>query len=195
MGLEVDSCRVGFDGWLVWGWRGDLATDIWWASEGEGLIAKVVAPLERSDPCEYGDFDFIRYNVAPQAVITASSAVDGFPPQNAADETPDHWNAATLAPQWVQFALAAPTEVEAIVLTVAQNPAGRSVHQIWLRQAGGALALVHTFDGVTHEGDVLTFRPAEPLVGVDLVRVVTTSLLELWPAWHEIEILTANLPE
>jgi len=194
MGLEVDSCRVGFDGWLVWGWRGDLSQDIWWASEGEGLIAKVVSPLERTDPCEYGDFDFIRYNVAPQAVITASSAVDGFPPQKVADETPEHWNAAALSPQWVQLELAAPTDVEAIVLTVAQDPAGRSVHQIWLRQAGGALALAHTLDGVTQEGDVLTFQPAEPLVGVDLVRVVTTSLLDLWPAWHEIEILTSTPP-
>ncbi len=76
------------------------------------MIAKVVAPVERPDPCEYGEFDFIRYNVAAQAMITASSAVDGLPAQNVADGTPDYWNAAALSPQWVQFELAAPTDIE-----------------------------------------------------------------------------------
>jgi hypothetical protein len=55
--------------------------------------------------------------------------------------------------------------------------------------------LVHTFDGVTDEGDVLTYTPEEPLIGVDLVRVVTTYALDVWPGWHEIEILTKTPPE
>ena len=194
LGLEVDSCRVGFDGWLVWAWRGDLSTDIWWASDGDGMIARVVSPLERPDPCVYGEFDFIRYNVAPQAVISASSFAPGFPPENAADETPEYWNSSAGTPQWIQFALAAPTDVEAIVLTNAQNPPGRSVHQLWVRKVGEPIALVHTFDGVTDEGDILSFTPEEPLIGVDLVRVVTTYLPDLWPAWHEVEILTRTPP-
>jgi hypothetical protein len=195
MGLEVAACRVGFDGWLVWGWRGDQLRDIWWASEGEGMIANVVAPVERPDPCAFGEFDFISYNVAPQATITASSAVDGFPAQNVADGTPNHWNAAALSPQWVELALANPTDIDAIVLTVAQDPPGLSVHQIWIRQVGADLKLVEAFNQVTTEGDILTFRPEEPLIGVDLVRVVTTSVLNLWPAWHEIEVLTKLPPE
>jgi hypothetical protein len=112
-----------------------------------------------------------------------------------ADGTPNYWNASALSPQWVELALAAPTDIDSIVLTVAQDPPGRSVHQIWVRQVGGVLTLVYTFDGVTDEGDILTFKPDEPLVGVDLVRVVTTSVLDLWPAWHEIEILTAVSPD
>jgi hypothetical protein len=195
MGLEVASCRVGFDGWLVWGWRGDELRDIWWASEGEGMIARVVAPIERPDPCQYGEFDFIRFNVAPQATITASSAVDGLPAQNVVDGTPNHWNAASFSPQWVELSLAFPTNVHAIVLTVAQDPPGASTHQIWARQVGGELTLVHTFDGTTAEGDILTFKPEEPLMNIELVRVVTTKLVNLWPAWHEIEILTAAPPQ
>ncbi len=195
MGLEVASCRVGFDGWLVWAWRGDELRDIWWASEGDGLIAKVIAPVERPDPCEYGEFDFIRYNVATQALVTASSAVDGFPGQNVADGTPAHWNAAALSPQWVQMELATPADVESIILTVAQDPPGPSTHQLWVRQVGGELTLVYTFDGVTTEGDILTYQTEEPLVDVELVKVVTTRLQDLWPAWHEIEILTATSPE
>ncbi len=63
-----------------------------------------------------------------------------------------------------------------------------------MRQSGGDLALVHTFDGPTDEGDVLTFTPESPLIGVDRVRVVTTYAGDLWPAWHEIEILTSTPP-
>jgi hypothetical protein len=192
LGLEVDSCRVGFDGWLVWAWRGDVAADIWWASEGEGMIARVVAPVERPDPCAYSEFDFIRFNVAPQATVTASSAVDANPVQFVTDETPRHWNAAAAAPQWVELALVAPTDVTGIVLSVAQDPPGPSIHELWVRQDGGELVLVQTFDGPTAEGDVLTYSPTEALTGVDLVRVVTTSIGDLWPAWHEIEILTAT---
>jgi len=66
------------------------------------------------------------------------------------------------------------------------------VHEIWVRQVNGNLTLVQTFDEITDEGDILTFRPEEPLIGVDLVKVVTTKVLDLWPAWHEIEILTAS---
>ena len=196
MGLEVDSCKVGFDGWLIWAWRGDESRDIWWASDGEAMIARVVAPVERPDPCAYGGFDFIRYNVAPQAAITASSAVDGAPARNVADGTPNLWNASALSPQWVQLELANPTDIESIILTVAQDPPGQSTHQLWVRQTGGELTLLHTFDGTTSEGDILTYQPHDPLIGVDLLKVVTTRLANnLWPAWHEIEILTVNPPD
>lgn len=194
MGMEVGSCQVGFDGWLVWSWRGDSADDIWWASEGDGLIARVVSPLERPDPCAYKTFDFIRFNVAPQAAVTASSAVAGQEPEHVADETGNIWNAAALAPQWIQLDLAAPTDVVSIRLVVAQDPPGRSVHELWIQQAGGGLTLAQTYDGVTESGDVLVFEPAEPLPGVEVVRVVTTYLIDLWPAWQEIEVLSATLP-
>ena len=194
LGLEVAACRAGFDGWLVWGWRGDESHDIWWASEGMGWIAQVVAPVERPDPCEYEVFNFIRFNVALQATVTASSALEGAPAENVADGTPKLWNASALSPQWVELALAAPADVVSIVLTVAQDPAGPSRHELWVRQAGGELVRVQVFEGVTAEGDVLAWDPAEPLMGVDLVRVVTTALGDLWPAWHEIEVLTQTPP-
>jgi hypothetical protein len=191
---QVESCAYGFDGWLFWTWGKNPSDEFWNAYEEDGVVAKVLAPLNRPDPCAYGDFDFVRFNAATRAVISASSYAPGFPPQLAADGTQEYWNSYAGAPQWIQFALPAPTDVEAIVLTVAQNPPGRSVHQLWVRKVGEAIALVHTFDGVTDEGDVLTFTPEEPLIGVDLVRVVTTYVLDLWPAWHEIEILTATPP-
>jgi hypothetical protein len=191
---QVESCEYGFDGWLFWTWGKNPQDEFWNVYEGEGAVGAVLAPADRPDPCAFGDFDFIRFNAARQATVTASSFAPGFPPQLAADGSHEYWNSYGGAPQWIQFALAAPTEVEAIVLTVAQDPPGRSVHQLWVRKAGETIALVHTFDGITGEGDVLTYTPEEALTGVDLVRVVTTYVLDLWPAWHEIEILTATPP-
>jgi hypothetical protein len=191
---QVESCNYGIDGWLFWTWGVNPQDEFWNAYEDDGVVATVLAPVNRPDPCAYGDFDFIRFNAASRAVITASSYALGYPPEQAADGSMDYWNSSAGAPQWIQFSLAAPTDVESIVLTVAQDPPGRSVHQLWVRQVGEPIALVHTFDGVTGEGDVLTYTPEEPLIGVDLVRVVTTYVLDLWPAWHEVEILTSTPP-
>ena len=192
---QVESCEYGFDGWLFWTWGNNTFDEFWNAYEGDGVVATVLAPADRPDPCVYGEFDFIRFNAAIGSEISASSYAPGFPPELAADGTQEYWNSSGGAPQWIQFKLAEPTEVEAIVLTVAQNPPVRSVHQIWVRQAGGELRLVHTIDEVTDEGDVLTFQPDEPLAGVEVVRIVTTSVLDLWPAWHEVEVLTRIPPE
>jgi hypothetical protein len=94
----------------------------------------------------------------------------------------------------VELSLPSPVDVTAIELAVAQDPPGRSIHEIWLKKSGEDFMLVHTFDGVTSEGDVLIFQPEEPLIGIESVKVVTTSILDLWPAWHEIEILTMTPP-
>ena len=44
MSLEVDACRAGFDGFILWGWRSDLLRDIYWATDGDMELAQVVAP-------------------------------------------------------------------------------------------------------------------------------------------------------
>ncbi|NOY57224.1 MAG: hypothetical protein GXP34_14755 [Actinobacteria bacterium] len=196
MRMQVESCEVGFQGWLVWSWRGDNFTDIWWASDGDAEIARVVSPAERPDPCAYRTFDFIRWNVALDATATASSAYPSTPAGYVNDGTPAHWNATGRAPQWVELALAQPTDIETIRLVVAQDPPGASVHELWIRRSGGNLERVHVFDGTTAEGDILTYEPPEPLTAVELVRVVTKRLAGgLAPAWHEIELLTRSNPD
>ncbi len=196
MDMEVQSCRVGFDGWIVWSWRGDIATDIWWASERKGLIAQVVSPLERPDPCAYGEFDFLVWNVATTASVSASSFYEGAPLVNVIDGTPELWNAAGAAPQWIELALAAPRNVDIFRLTVAQDPPGASVHELWVRRTGGDLERIYIFDGVTREGDVLIYEPPEPLTNVEVVRVVTRRIAgDLAPAWREIELITRSNPD
>jgi hypothetical protein len=195
MGMEVGACRAGFDGFLLWAWRGDQSPDIWWANESERQVARAVAPAERPDPCQYGEFDFARYNVALTAAASASSSVPGSAASNVNDGTSAHWNAAEAAPGFVELRLAAPAQIDEFVLVVAQDPPGPSVHQLWVQQTGGELERMHVFRGVTGEGDVLRYVPSEPLRDVEVVRVVTRELGDLAPAWHEIELLSSVPPD
>jgi len=158
--------------------------------------------LPESDPTTYAGWllDYLRdplseaaigpLNLALAATAKASSATTQSPASNVNDASPAHWNAAGVPPQYVQLGLDEPGTIQRFVLVVAQDPAGGSVHELWVRKVGGKLERVHVFEGVTGEGNVLVFEPAEPIMDVDLVRVVTTELAGgLWPAWHEIELI------
>ncbi len=192
MSMEVGACRAGIDGYLLWAWRGDALQDIYWASEGEGLVGQAIAPVNRPDPCEYGDFDFITYNAALTAKAKATSSVGGLGPSNINDGTNSYWNASGGAPQAVTLDLSAPRTISRFELVVAQDPPGRSVHELWVQVEGGKLKRVHTFDGKTSEGDVLAWEPAEPILGVTRVKVVTTYVGDLWPAWHEVVLVSPD---
>jgi len=72
---------------------------------------------------------------------------------------------------------------------VAQDPGGPSRHELWVRRTGGEPTLVQVFEGLTADGDVLRFEPAARLEAVELVRVVTTDVGDLFPAWKEIEVI------
>lgn len=193
MGLEVAACRVGIDGFITWAWRGDNNSGEYYATDGEREIAQVVAPVNRPDACEPAAFNFVRFNVARTATATATSERPGAEAARVNDDSPQHWNAAGRAPQWVQLDLAEPASVASIELVVAQDPPGPSVHELWVQQAGGGLVRVDVFDGVTTDGDVLRWAPATPLPDVVRVRVVTTSLPGLDPAWREIYVYSSEV--
>jgi hypothetical protein len=129
-------------------------------------------------------------NFAATAKVAASSEVNAWPATNAIDGTDAHWNASEPAPGYIQLRLAKAATIARFVLTVAQDPAGQSTHELWVRHVGGKLTRIHVFSGVTKEQQILTYEPATPLSDIDVVRVVTTKLAGgLWPAWHEIELL------
>ena len=123
------------------------------------------------------------------ARVSASSQLTGNPAANAVDGTLEHWNAADLAPQWIELSLQRPADVVRIALEVAQDPSGPSVHELWIGRAGNPMEMVTVFDGVTADGDVLVYQPDEPVEEVESIRVVTTTLGDLFPAWRDIEVL------
>jgi hypothetical protein len=122
------------------------------------------------------------------AAVGASSELPGSPATNVIDGGDAHWNAGGVAPQSIELRLAHAATIEEIRLRVAQDPAGASVHELWIGRTGGQVSMAIRFEGVTADGDVLIYRPDAPLTDVELVRVDTTDLGGLFPAWREIEV-------
>jgi hypothetical protein len=133
--------------------------------------------------------------VAPSGTVTASSELPGAEAAKAIDGGIEHWNAAERAPGWIEIGLPTPAIIDGIELWVAQDPAGPSAHELWIRVGDGAFELAHIFEGVTSEGDVLVYEPNAPIGDVTGVRVETTSLGDLAPAWHEIFVYSPFPPE
>jgi endo-1,4-beta-mannosidase len=48
---QAESCRYGFDGWLMWTWEVEEQADLWHGMSENGEIAQALAPLNRPDPC------------------------------------------------------------------------------------------------------------------------------------------------
>ncbi|MCC7361403.1 MAG: cellulase family glycosylhydrolase [Anaerolineales bacterium] len=51
MNWQVESCRLGFDGWLFWTWDTDEQPDFFNILMAQGAINGVLAPVARPDPC------------------------------------------------------------------------------------------------------------------------------------------------
>ncbi|HEY5982832.1 MAG TPA: hypothetical protein VIU38_05110 [Anaerolineales bacterium] len=49
---QVESCRYGFDGWLLWTWDSEEQTAFYPALAGDGEIEQILAPANRPDPCK-----------------------------------------------------------------------------------------------------------------------------------------------
>jgi hypothetical protein len=101
------------------------------------------------------------------------------------------WNSGGDPTQWLEIDLGAEYSIEEIFLTVSQYPEGRTIHRVLGRGASGQFVELTTFDGNTTDGQVLTFTPAQPVSGIQFIRVETT-LSPSWVAWREIEIIDAG---
>jgi Cellulase (glycosyl hydrolase family 5)/F5/8 type C domain len=190
MAWQADSCQYGFDGWILWTWDDDEEPDFYNALSGDDLIEKVLAPANRPDPCVAQAPGLLENNVAAGKSVMASRSVAGSQPSNAADGDPSTWwVSGAFPPQWVEIDLGQPYDIQTIRLQLAQDPAGNTVQQIWVRGPSDALRLVHEFSGHTRDNQILEFKPAMPLSGVQHVKVVTAQGVS-WPAWKEIEVIT-----
>jgi len=170
---QVQSCQLGFDGWLFWTY--DMPDQVFYnAVSGAGEINQVLAPTNRPDPCQAGDFDFIEQDLALGASAEASRYLPDQPPSGAVDGTGSiWWGAGDFAPQWILIDLGAPQSIGTIRLVVTQSPAGETLHQVWVGASVDDLHLLHTFEGYTIDGQVLEFSPDNPLENVRYIRVNT----------------------
>lgn len=186
---QVESCNFGFDGWLLWTWDTEEQTEFYNGLTGEGLINQVLAPVNRPDPCQPGDFEFFETNLALGASAQASRSLPDQPPSGATDGNLEKWwGAGDFAPQWIQLDLGKLSTIGAIRLVITQSPTGDTRHQVWGGPTVGELVLLHTFEGYTMDGQVLEFSPDSPFENIRYVRIVTGKSPS-WIGWKEIEVL------
>lgn len=183
----AESCDVGFDGWLHWGYlRAPVAIGdaTWGLVDEDSYLLRALSPTEWPDPCipTLTDPDRARSGTA-----TASSYLPEEPPSAAIDGEPGtQWGSGGDAPQWLEVQIPAST-VGSVRLHVAQYPAGRTVHEVAVRPVGGEWRTVGVADGATDDGDVVTvtFSPVENVVAVR----VTTTVSPSWVSWRAVEVL------
>jgi len=191
MDWQVQSCEYGFDGWLLWTWDIYENNDFYSAKSDQGQIGEALAPINRPDPCQSAQFEFIENNVALNKNVTASRALSDQPPSNAVDGTGAGWGAGASPVQWIQIDLGQAYTVSEIHLMVGQYPDGETVHELYTGATIDDLQLMHTFEGYTKDNQILDFQPDSPLTDVQFVRIVTTSSPS-WIAWKEIEVIAPS---
>ena len=186
---QVDSCNYGFDGWLLWTWDSTEQADFYNGLDDGGLINQALAPANRPDPCAARAFEFFERNLALTSTVSASRWLGSNPTALAVNGIGgDWWSAGAFAPQWIEIDLGQPATVRLIRLVASQSPRGETRHEVHAGAEHGNLTLVHTFQGVTDDLQVLEFRPETPLENVRYVRI-TTRTSPSWISWREIEVI------
>jgi hypothetical protein len=192
------ACQAGFDGWLYWVYgQVDVGApdDPWGFVEADGLIMKMLAPVNAPDPCDINYATSGPVNLAYGAQVTASQTENGeggyYPPENAVDFSLDTWwSAAEGAPQWIELDLELPATMERFKLVDLFGGVGHHVNNIWGKGPGtdNEYVLLATLD-VNSEQDelVIEYTLPEPASGIRYIKVETVASPG-WIIWHEIEV-------
>jgi hypothetical protein len=183
------SCAYGFDGWLYGSYRGEPGT--WNLSDDDGYLMQAISPRSQPDACSTTVLP--GRNLALGRAVSVSAGLPTEPPEMVVDGTDAQWSAGAFAEQWLMVDLGAPYMVGSIRLLVGQWPAGRTLHQLFVAGADGAMRLLTEFRGYTRDYDLLEYVPPEPLRDIQYIRVVTLES-PAWVAWREIEILSPFRP-
>ncbi len=133
-------------------------------------------------------------NLAYQKTARASSVYAGQSGALAVDGDPGtSWNSGGGPLEWIQIDLGEAVDIAEIRLTVSQSPAGNTIHVLYGSEgiSPERFVQVHIFSGATGDSDVLVFHPEEPLRGVRVLRIETTTSPS-WVAWREIEVIAAG---
>lgn len=190
----AESCAAGYDGWLIWDYFGapDFVGDAAWGLRmAEGFLLDALSPLDQPDPCVVGEIELA--NMAFRAPVSASAALAGEPASAAVDGSAETWwGSGGDAPQWIEIDLGEARTVGRVALTVAQYPAGRTVHRVWALMGDGSRVLLEELAGDTQDLDALTVSLPAGLGDVQQIRVETLESPS-WVSWREIEIYGGDL--
>ena len=120
--------------------------------------------------------------------VQASASIE--PPANALDGSEETmWSSGADAPQWIEFDLGAPTDVDLIRLLVSQYPGGVTSHEVYAGAHEDPGRFIATIAGDTNDRDRLE---VEIEATVRYIRILTTSSPSWVVAWFEIEVVPAG---
>ena len=107
---QVESCKYGFDGWLLWTWDDTTLGEIIPAVAEGGLISEMLSPAKRPDACAYGTG--ITRNLSLGASVRASRSLSTEPAEKAIDGLAGtQWGAGFDPTQWIEIELEAPARI------------------------------------------------------------------------------------
>jgi hypothetical protein len=113
-------------------------------------------------------------NLAYGRSVATSQSFPDLPPEHAIDGINSTWWGAGGPPlQWIEIDLGSPAVIATIRMSVSQNPAGHTAHQILGRGPDEAYQLLHEFRGITNDFDVLEIAPDQPWENIQFIRVLT----------------------
>ena len=134
-----------------------------------------------------------RANVALLGSASASNG-QGSAPLAIDDDPGSSWSSRGDAVQWFDLGLDRFYLIDRIELVVVQAPAGETSHQIWVREASGALTKVREYiDALTVDDQTLSM-PVDPPLAVDRVLILTTKSPS-WVAWREVRVFGVPAPQ
>ena len=188
----ADSCKVGFDGWLNWGyysWPEDLGGAAWTFLDDDAQMLEALAPVNQPDPCV---IDVVAgADVARTASVTATRSAPGQPPRNAIDGGSRSWVAGDYPPQTFRLKLERPASVGQLGLAVDQWPAGAAHHRVWATLRDGRKVLMADIERYLHATSTLDYVFATPVPGVKQLHIETVELPS-WVGWREISVVAAK---
>ncbi len=125
--------------------------------------------------------------ISTQAVVTASMTKSGSNVSNINDGSfTTSWESGASATQWVMFDFITSKSINKIRFLPAQNPSGRTVHNIYVGDSISSLKLLVTIDQITQK-DVWVEAPLLSPINTHYLKVETVESPS-WIAWKEIEV-------
>jgi predicted amidohydrolase YtcJ len=151
--------------------------------------AQADAPIETASVLAHPEIT----NLALNAPVTASAALEGSAPELAVDgktslASSGWWGAGEFPQQWIEIDLGAPANITSLKLLTSQDPAGETQHRIFGCTPSGELERIHEFRGPSQDAQWLEFTPESAWLGYSCLRIETLKSPS-WVAWREIEIM------
>jgi hypothetical protein len=185
--LQEASCALGIDGWIFWAWQIEKNPDTYNLVDENDMLNLALAPASRPDPCSGTMVARVRKNRTDGAKVSASRTYEKDSPDFAIDGTTRPWNSGGEAPEWIEIDLQKPDSVQMIRLVVSQNPAGETVHQVWVRGENEEYRLFKELRGTTKDRQVI--EVATPgLAHIRYVKILTVKSPS-WVGWREVEVI------